>query len=172
MHCASLTAHNKMAAIIKSIQSNIIEMKLTSLSHSVQTVISRCKFWKKGLFCAFLPLPHTCHFETRPSPLLIIGENACGAHFLHWCRKKEYSDPHFLFHNFNKNSASFKWEKNLQKSMFIFLAILFNGMDWAITSCKALLQIKSSLERKLKQGHRKAFFLYVSGNKTKSNSVW
>ena len=29
LHCASLTAHNKMAAVIKSIQSNIIKMKLT-----------------------------------------------------------------------------------------------------------------------------------------------
>ena len=136
-------------------------MKLTSLSHSVQTVISRCKFWKKGLFCAFLPLPHTCHFETRPSPLLIIGENACGAHFLHCCCKKEYSDPifYFLFHNFNKNSASFKSEKNLQKSMFIFLAILLNGMDWAITSCKALLQIKSTLERKVKTRAEEGIFL-------------
>ena len=29
VHCVSLNAHNKMAAVIKSIQSNIIKMKLT-----------------------------------------------------------------------------------------------------------------------------------------------
>ena len=29
LHCASLTAHNKMAAVKNSIQSNIIKMKLT-----------------------------------------------------------------------------------------------------------------------------------------------
>ena len=29
LHCASLTAHNKMAAIKKSMWSNIIKMKLT-----------------------------------------------------------------------------------------------------------------------------------------------
>ena len=29
LHCASLTAHNKMAAVKKNIQSNIIKIKLT-----------------------------------------------------------------------------------------------------------------------------------------------
>ena len=40
---------------------------------------------------------HTCRFETLPSPLSIIGENACGAHFLQLCRKNEYGDPIFYF---------------------------------------------------------------------------
>ena len=43
--------------------------------------------------------------------------------------------------------------------MFIFLAILLNGMDWAITSCKALLQIKSTLERKVKTRAEEGIFL-------------
>ena len=53
-----------------------------------------------------------------------------GAHFLHCCRKKEYSDPHFLFHNFNKNSASFKSEKNLQKSMTCSVFWQFYSVVW------------------------------------------
>ena len=56
----------------------------------------------------FLSLPHTCHFETHPNPLSKIGGNAFGAHFLLLYRKNEYVDPHFLFHDFNKNSASFQ----------------------------------------------------------------
>ena len=27
--------------------------------------------------------------------------------------KNEYGDPHFLFHDFNKDSTSFRWEKEL-----------------------------------------------------------
>ena len=34
--------------------------------------------------------------------------NAFGAHFLQLYRKNEYADPHFLFHDFSKNSASFQ----------------------------------------------------------------
>ena len=66
------------------------------------------------------PLPHVCHFETRPSPLSEIGGNAFGAHFLQLYRKNEYGDPQFLFHDFDKNSASFQWEKNWHNSMFSF----------------------------------------------------
>ena len=51
---------------------------------------------------------HTFYFETRPSPLSKIGENAFGAHFLQFYRKNEYGDPHFLFPDFNKDSASFR----------------------------------------------------------------
>ena len=47
-------------------------------------------------------------FATRPSPLSKIKENAFGAHFLQLYRKNEYGDPHFLFHDFNKDSASFQ----------------------------------------------------------------
>ena len=50
----------------------------------------------------------TFYFETRPSPLSKIGENAFGAHFLQLYRKNEYGDPHFLFHDFNNDSASFR----------------------------------------------------------------
>ena len=49
--------------------------------------------------------------STHPSPLSKIVENACSVHFLQLCRNKEYGDPHILFHDFNKNSASFQWEK-------------------------------------------------------------
>ena len=45
-----------------------------------------------------------------------------GVHFLQLYRKKinEYVDLHFIFHDFNMNSASFQWEKNWRKSMFSF----------------------------------------------------
>ena len=57
------------------------------------------------MFNTFFPLSHTFYFETRPSPLSKIGENAFGAHFLQLYRKNEYGDPHYLFHDFNKGSA-------------------------------------------------------------------
>ena len=122
-------------------------------------MISRCKFCKNGFFNTFFPLSHTFYSETRPSPLSKIGENAFGAHFLQLYRKNEYGDPHFLFHDFNKDSASFRWEKNCHSSMFSFLAILLNCMDWAITGRIASFQFNSTLERKVKTRALKGIFL-------------
>ena len=34
------------------------------------------EFCKNGFFSAFFHLPHTCHFETRPSPLSKLFKNA------------------------------------------------------------------------------------------------
>ena len=62
---------------------------------------------KNGFFNTFFPLSHTFYFETRPSPPSKIKENAFGAHYLQLYRKNECGDPHFLFHDFNKDSASF-----------------------------------------------------------------
>jgi len=39
----------------------------------------------------------------------------------------EHSDPHFLFHNFNKNNILSKWQKYWQKSMATFLANEIKG---------------------------------------------
>ena len=61
-----------------------------------------------GFFNTLFPLSHTLYFETRPSPLSKIEENAFGEHFLQLYRKNEYGDPHFLFYDFNKDSASFR----------------------------------------------------------------
>ena len=137
-------------------------------------MISRCKFCKNGFLNTFFPLSHTFYFETRPSPLSKIGENAFGAHFLHLYRKNEYGDPHFLFHDFHKDSASFRWEKNWHKSMFSFLAILLICTDWAITGRKARVQFNSTLERKVKKRALKGIFLVCKwiNNTLKSNSVW
>ena len=66
---------------------------------------------KTDFFKTFFPLSHTFYFETRSSPRSKIKENAFGAHFLQLYRKNEYGDPHFLFHDFNKDSASFRREK-------------------------------------------------------------
>ena len=136
-------------------------------------MISRCKFCKNDFFITFFSLSHTCHFESRPSPLPKIEENAFGAHFLQLYRKNEYGDPHFLFHDFNKDSASFRWEKNWHKSMFSFLAVLLNCTEWAIKGRIALVQFKSTLERKVKTRALKGIFLVCKwiNNTLKSNSV-
>ena len=97
-----------------------------------------------------------------------------GAHFLQLYRKNEYGDPHFLFHDFSKDSASFRWEKNWHKAMFSFLASLLNCTDWAITGRKARVQFNSTLERKVKTRALKGIFLVLKwiNNTLKSNSVW
>ena len=110
----------------------------------------------------------------RPNPLSKIGGNAFGAHFLQLYRKNEYSDPPFLFHDFNKNSASFQWKKNWHKSMFSFLVNLPNCTGWAITGRIVCVQFQSTLERKLKTRAFKGSFLVRRwiNNTFKSNSVW
>ena len=121
-----------------------------------------------------LSIPFTyMPFETHPSLLSKIGENAFGAHFLQLYRKNEYGDPDFLFHDCNKDSASFRWEKNWHKSMFSFLAILLNCTDWAITGRKARVQFNSTLEGKVKTRALKGIFLVRKWiiNTLKSNSV-
>ena len=65
----------------------------------------------KGPKKAFFPLPRKCHFGTRPIPLSKIGGNAICARFLHLYRQNRYGDLQFLFHDFNKNSASFQRKK-------------------------------------------------------------
>ena len=121
----------------------------------------------------FFPLSHTFYFETHPSPLPKIKENAFCAHFLQLYRKNEYGDPHFLFHDFNKDSASFRWDKNWHKSMFSFLAILLNCTDSVITCRIAHVQFNSTLERKEKTRALKGIFLVREwiNNTLMSNSV-
>ena len=93
------------------------------------TLCPKCDISINGVFNTFFPISRTFNFETRPSPLSKIGENAFGAHFLQLYRKNEYGDPHFLFHEFSEDSASFRGEKNWHKSMCSFLAILLNCTD-------------------------------------------
>ena len=50
----------------------------------------------------------------------------------------------------NKDSAFFRWEQKLHKSMFSFTAILLNCTDWAITGRIARVQFNFTLERKVK----------------------
>ena len=107
----------------------------------ILNVTSWCKFCKNRFFNTFFPLSHTFYFETRPSPLSKIGENAFGAHFLQLYRNE-----------FNKDSASFRWEKDWHKSMFSFLAVLLNCTEWAITGRIVRVQFNSTLERKIKTG--------------------
>ena len=122
-----------------------------------------------------LSFPSHIHAILKFAPVLSqkMGENAFGAHFLQLYRKNEYGDPHFLFHDFNKDSASFRWEKNWHKSMFSFLAILLNCTDWAITCRIARVQFNSTLERKVKTRALKGIFPVRKWikNTLKSNSV-
>ena len=54
-----------------------------------------------------LPSSFHVHSILKLAPVLSkIGEHASGAHFLQLYRKNEYGDPHFVFHDFNKNSVS------------------------------------------------------------------
>jgi len=141
-------------------------------------VISRCKFCKNGFFNTFFPLwllllllLDTCHFETRPS---LKNRRKCI-----WCAlsaalpQKRVRWPHFLFHDFNKDSASFRWEKNWHNFMFHFLAVLLNCTDWAITGRRACVQFNSTLEREVETRAFKGIFLVRRwiNNTFRSNSV-
>ena len=81
--------------------------------------------------------------------------------------------PIFLFHDFNKDSAPFRWEKNWLKSMVSFLAILLNCTDWAITAWIVCVQFNSTLECKVKTRALKGIFLVHKwiNNTLKTNSV-
>ena len=151
----------------------LIYIETLSFSHCALNVIYRCKFYKNGVFNSFFPFSRTFDFETLSSPLSKIGENVFGAHFLQLYRQNEYGDPHFLFHDFNKDNASFRWDKNLPKSMFSFLAISLNCTDWAITGRIARVQFNSTSERKAKTRALKGFFVVRKSinNTLKSNSV-
>ena len=151
----------------------LIFKEALSLSHCVLNVISRCKFWKNGFYNTFFPLWHTFNFETLPSPLSKIGENAFGAHFLQLYRKNEYDDPHFLFHDFNKDSASFRWEKNWHKSMFSFFGNFTKLYGLSYQARIARVQFNSTLERKIKTWALKGIFLVFKwiNSTIKSNSV-
>ena len=64
------------------------------------------------------------NFILKLAPVLSrIAGNAVGAHFLQLYCKNEHCDPHFLFRDFDKNSASFnetKIGKNLCSSFWQF----------------------------------------------------
>ena len=62
----------------------------------------------------FLMLSSPFHIHAILKLALVPSQgNAFGVHFLQLYRKNEYADPHFLFHAFSENSASFQWEKEL-----------------------------------------------------------
>jgi len=136
-------------------------------------MISRCKFCRNGFFITFFPLSHICHFESRPSPLSKIGEMHLVRTFCSSTAKTSTETPFFLFHDFNEDSASFRWEKIWHKSMFRFLAILLNCTDWAITGRIARVQFNSTLEPKVKTKALQGIFLVRQWikNTLKSNSV-
>ena len=129
------------------------------ISHCVLNELSRCKFCKNRFFNTFFPLSHTCHFETRPSPLSKMKENAFGARFLQLYRKNEYGDPHFVFHDFNKDSPFSFDEKKIGTNLCSVFSILLNCTDWAITDRIARVQCNSTLERKVKTRAPKGIFL-------------
>ena len=144
------------------------------ISHCVLNEVSRCKFCKNGFFNTFFPLSHTCHFETRPSPLSKMNEHAFGGRFLQLYRKNECGDPHFVFHYFNKDSPSIPFdEKKIGPNLCSFFSILLNCTDWAITDRVARVQFNCTLERKVKTRAPKGIFLVRKwiNNKLKLNSV-
>ena len=74
--------------------------------------------------------------------------------------------PTFCFMILVRTVLPFNEKKNWHKSMFCVLEILLKCTEWAITGRTASVQIKSSLERKVKT---RAFFLI--NNTFKLNSV-
>ena len=61
------------------------------------TLCPKCDISINGVFNTFFPLSRTFYFETRPSPLSKIGENAFGEHFLPLYRKNENGNRIFYF---------------------------------------------------------------------------
>ena len=81
-----------------------------------------------------LSSPFRVHPILKLAPVLSQkSEEMHLVHFLQLYHKNKFGDPHFLFHDYNKNSASFQWEKidlNLLFSFFFWGgAILQNRMD-------------------------------------------
>ena len=107
--------------------------------------------------------------KLAPAP---FQENAFGAHFLQLYRKNEYLTPTFCFMILVRTVLSFHEKKKWHKSMFCFLAILLKSTDWAITGRTASVQIKSTLERKVKTRELEGIFLVRQwiNNTFKSNS--
>ena len=73
----------------------------------------------------------------------------------------EHGDPHFLFHNFNKDNILHNWEKNYQKSMATFLANEINTTERDITGPKPHVEIVFPLKDKKMQGIWRYFFCDV-----------
>ena len=121
--------------------------------------------------------PFHIHSILKLAPVLSQNQGKCI-----WCalsaalpQKRVRWPPSFISFHFNKNSASFRQEKNWHKSMFSFWAILLNWSDWAITCRIARVQFNSTLDRKVKtRAALKSIFLVRKwiNNTLKSNSVW
>ena len=83
------------------------------------------KFCKNRFFNAFFSLPHTCHFQTRPSPVSKIGGNAVGAQFLQLITTKTSKvAPIFYCLILIRTVLRFN-----RKNIDFFLAILQNRLD-------------------------------------------
>ena len=137
-------------------------------------MIYRCKFCKNGVFNTFFPLSRRFYFETRPSPLSKIRENAFGAHFLQIYRKNEYGDPHFYFMILIRTVLPFDEKKIGPNLCLVFWQFsVLNCTDWAITGRIACVQFNSTLERKLKTRALKGILMVRKwiNNTLKSNSV-
>ena len=121
-----------------------------------------------------LPSPFHIHSIVKLAQSSLKNRRKCI-----WCAlsaalpQKRMRWPHFLFHDFNKDSASFRWEKNWPKSTFSFLAILLNCTDWAITGRIARILFNSTLKRKVNTRALKGIFLVRKwiNNILKSNSA-
>ena len=112
-----------------------VQLLLNHLTNGIQvhlhhiaswsSVICQCKFYNIIFFNAY-----TYHLKLTQKN----RRNAGVSHFLHLYWKKVWWPP-ILFQDFQTKSSSFQWEKFLiKKPLFIFMAILLNGTDWAITN--------------------------------------
>ena len=100
-----------------------------------------------------------------------------------WCARcehlqlwstSEHGDPHFLFHNFDKNTIFNLCKKNQRISMFRFFINSIKSCGESITGPEEHTQIESILEHKVIKNALKYIFLTRRGIKEriKSDSNW
>ena len=127
-------------------------------------MISRCKFCKNRFFeNPFLPLPHTCHFETRPSPLSKLGGNSFGAHFMQLYHKNEHGDPIFYFMILIRRLLPFN-EKTIDINLCSVLAILLNRPFYRYGGHIELHRFKEYCT--MPRGHEHISFVFPSAFRT------
>ena len=143
--------------------------------HCVLNLWFRCKFCKNEFFNTFFPLSIHAILKLASVLLQKIGKNVFGGQFLQlYCKNESGRNFHFLFDVFIRTALPFNEKKIGTNLCSVFLAILLNCTDWAITCRIARVQFNSTLERKVKTRALKGIFLvHKRTNITwKSNSAW
>ena len=107
-----------------------------------------CKNWffhcflLPSVYIPFWNSPQSC-LKNRRKCIYCALSAALPQQWIRW--------PPFLLHDFNKNSASFQWEKiDLNLLFSFFLAFVQNRVDWAVTGRLARVQFKFTFRGKVR----------------------